>query len=565
MFHFSDEPIRAEQLGMARRSHSFDLAITAAVVWVHMLLTHVTGGVSTLGTFALWATVVVIGGVRLHMLRRQLRPTTPPPVTAPPIALPSEEDEGPIPVPAPATATSAPTAGIELDDEIDGDADLGTPDSTPAFTAADHPCVVSLDVLTTRFEHLLVRRPAATDVVGVAVIEATRAEAHELTDAVAGELRLSIIERFERRLDMADSLAVTERGRFVVLIDGPESKTALLARIRGMVESIQRPHHVGGLPEELRARAGVAFADQDHRDVDLLIRQARQSLGLTLAGDVEVFGGAEHCTKVDRHELAADLARAMRDDHLSVSWQPIVDVTTHEVVELEALTRWNHPTRGVIGPETFIPLADDTGLSVHLHHWLVETTVRQLREWQLEHPGLGVKVALNVSATQLRDPGLVEELRRTCERHHVSPSCIVLEVSERSITNDLLPQLDAVASIGAGIALDDFGTGSQSLADLETLPLTSVKIDRSVVAGFGDGNDHIASAIVELGGLMGLPMIAEGVERPEQAARLAGYGFAMAQGHLFDRPMPTAAMTALLGQLTETGGRLQAPAALIVD
>lgn len=568
MFHFSDEALDADNVLMTRRSHSFDLLITVSIVWVHMALTHITGGVSTLGTFALWATVIAIGGARIAMLRREIngrRATSRP---------------RPRHLELPDDGRGDHSTGDRVDDEqtTTPDVSAGEPAHQSAITlepsgpaAAEvpepaHPRLVPVDVLRTRFEHTLIRRPAATDVVAAAIIEVTRTSEHELEVSTAAELRRSVVDRIEAHLDMADSLAVTDDGRFVILIERPESKTALLARVRSMVKSAQRPHHVGTTSEPMSARAGVAFADNVTRSADLLLQQSRRALGLTIAGEIEIHGGEVHTTHVDKYELAADLARSMRDHRLSVYWQPVVDVATHEVVELEALTRWHHPSRGLIGPETFIPLADETGQSVHLHHWLVETAVRQLRSWQLAHPGLAVKVSLNLSAVQLADPGLADELRRTCERNSVEPSCFVLEVSERAIDSDLKPTLDAIAAIGAGIALDDFGTGSQSLSDLDELPLTSVKIDRTVIAGFGDsGHEHIASAIVELAGLLGLPMIAEGVERPDQALLLADRGFAMAQGHLFARPMSTEAMSDLFDQLTESGGRLCAPAAVIVD
>jgi EAL domain-containing protein (putative c-di-GMP-specific phosphodiesterase class I) len=550
---------------MARNLRSLDLGLAVAITWTHVLLTELTGGPSTTESIIMWSVVAGIVGFRIVAALRR------PAHAASSGETPSSEPHSAPPATGnlPSTTAAYATETCPLVEAFAADA-LAEPEPTHEGTSIDwattHSRVSSMDVYRIRLEHTLLRRPTGSDVVATTTVELTRTDERPLTTTDADTLRRTMIDRVANRLELADTFAIGPDGRFAILVEQPGTKTAQLQRIRSLVDELSQSVDLSNHHEQMSVRAGIAFADTTHRDVDTLMRHSRQVLGMTIAGDVEVFGGSVHVSRVDRFELAADLARAIRDHRLEVLYQPIVDVGTDKVSGLEALMRWHHPTRGLIGPETFIPLADEFGLSIHLHHWLTETTVSQLRSWQLAHPGLTLSVALNVSAIQLADPGIADELRRTCSRYSVSPRSIVLEVSERSITEHTKGQLVAIASMGARLSLDDFGTGSQGLADIERLPFSSVKIDRSIMKALGSTTDaEIALSIIELGGLLGLPMVAEGIERPEQAAELAYHGFDHAQGHLFARPLPLDATTGLVDQLATNGGRLSQPTALIVD
>ena len=550
---------------MARNLRSLDLGLAVSIAVAHVLLTELTGGPSTTESIIMWSAVACIVGFRIVAALRRPKEAASLIGSLTTAAADNKKADR-----AAANANPADSdANCPLVNAFAADA-LAEPEPTHEGTSIDwattHSRVSSMDVYRIRLEHTLLRRPAGSDVVATTTVELTRTDERPLTTTDADTLRRTMIDRVANRLELADTFAIGPDGRFAILVEQPGTKTAQLQRIRSLVDELSQSVYLSNHHEQMSVRAGIAFADTTHRDVDTLMRHSRQVLGMTIAGDVEVFGGSVHVSRVDRFELAADLARAIRDHRLEVLYQPIVDVGTNKVSGLEALMRWHHPTRGLIVPETFIPLADEFGLSIHLHHWLTETTVSQLRSWQLAHPGLTLSVALNVSAIQLAYPGIADELRRTCSRYSVSPRSIVLEVSERSITEHTKGQLVAIASMGARLSLDDFGTGSQGLADIERLPFSSVKIDRSIMKALGSTTDaEIALSIIELGGLLGLPMVAEGIERPEQAAELAYHGFDHAQGHLFARPLPLDATTGLVDQLATNGGRLSQPTALIVD
>ncbi|MCB0992545.1 MAG: EAL domain-containing protein [Acidimicrobiales bacterium] len=433
-------------------------------------------------------------------------------------------------------------------------------------TSPSHPRLNTVAEYIARLDHMLVRKPSSTDIVASAMIEATRTEDSPLSASQHEALGTSIVERMASMLDIADTIAVSATGRFMILIENVESKTALVGQVAALGDAIARPHLVTGTPEAFNVRIALAFADSKTRSATLLMRQARMTLGLTPAGALEIYCGDEHSTRINRSELKADLVRALRDDQLDVVYQPVLDVHSGEMVGFEALMRWHHPTRGVIGPMTFLPIADELGLVPDMGRWLIDRAAAQLRMWDLDYPSSKLNMAVNISKAELNDHGLANSIERICRRRSVSPERFVLEVSERSITDAAAPLLAALSRTGAHIALDDFGTGSRSLAELQEMPIDLIKIDRAVMAKLDRSDDeNVAGSIVELGKLLGVPLVAEGVERPSQAALLTPYGFDYAQGHLFARPMTAAAADALLAQAIAQSWRIEAPAAVILD
>ncbi len=535
---------------LQRRNHpSLDLVILMLLAWTHMAVTHVTGGVTTAGTMAMVGVAGVVGGLCIVSLVDQARHRryVARAVTqrqAPPLLIVEETKRV---VQQTAAGQPRPSGGDTMLD----------PDAHPRLTStSDH---------LARLDHMLLRKPSSTDVVGAVTMEATRTTDIALSEAQAADLRRSIIDRIASRLDIADTISVSANGRFMLLIERVDSKTALVDHIRSVAAELARPHVLDDHSEPLNVRTAIAFADTRTRCADTLWRQARTTLGLTEAGDLEIFGGSTHTARIERTELRADLVRALRDDQLDVDYQPVLSTQTGEIVGFEALMRWHHPSRGVIGPTTFLPIADELNLIPDMGRWLIDKAATQLRMWDLDHPDSELTMAINISGAELADHGLAGAIERICARRSVLPSRFILEVSERSITDTSAPLLSALSSTGARIALDDFGTGNRSLAELQEMPVDMIKIDRAVIASLDTGdNAHVASSIVELGELLGKPMVAEGVERPSQAALLHRYGFQYAQGHLYARAMSPNGADALLDQASRQQWRIEAPAAAIV-
>jgi EAL domain-containing protein (putative c-di-GMP-specific phosphodiesterase class I) len=242
-----------------------------------------------------------------------------------------------------------------------------------------------------------------------------------------------------------------------------------------------------------------------------------------------------------RLALMRELRRAMKHGELAIHYHPIADARTGKVHTAEALVRWHHPRRGVIGPDRFIPQIEPTELMWPLTVHIFDLVVRQAREWR--DVGLDVRTAVNVSSADVIDPRLPGELERLLKKHGVGADALEIEVTEGAVMSDPQEALAVLARLtaqGVGvIAIDDFGTGYSSLARLHELPLDELKIDQSFVMRMArDGDDTIVRSIVELGHALGFRIIAEGVETAEVWQRLADVGVDFVQGYVMTRPLP---------------------------
>jgi EAL domain-containing protein (putative c-di-GMP-specific phosphodiesterase class I) len=258
---------------------------------------------------------------------------------------------------------------------------------------------------------------------------------------------------------------------------------------------------------------------------------------------------------LERLELEADLRRALADPEreLRVVYQPIVALDDERVVGFEALVRWQHPTRGAVSPARLIPVAEATGLIVPLGAWVLRTACRQAARWA-ESDVLGPAapyVSVNLSGRQLEGAGLADEVARAVAAAGLDPSRLLLEITESVLmqrADAALHTLNALKALGVRLAIDDFGTGYSSLAYLQRFPVDTLKIDKAFVDGVANGGSAaaLASGIVGLATTLGLRCVAEGIERPEQAARLRAAGCGYGQGYLFARPLPADEATALI-------------------
>jgi diguanylate cyclase len=244
-----------------------------------------------------------------------------------------------------------------------------------------------------------------------------------------------------------------------------------------------------------------------------------------------------------------------------VHYQPIVDLETGTVVAAEALMRWNRPGHGLVPPLDFIPLAEGTGLIQPMGAWILKEACTQALEWQ-ENGAARVMVGVNVSARQLLDPDFELIVSRTLTETGLDPDLLVLEFTESTVMQNpevTIPKLDRIVQRGVQLTLDDFGEGYSSLSHLQHLPVNGLKIARPFVKGLADPNadSRLVRGIVELAHSLGLHLVAEGIELPEQRDALAKLGCSIGQGFLFSRPLELPAFRALL---LEQSGTLRAPA-----
>jgi EAL domain-containing protein (putative c-di-GMP-specific phosphodiesterase class I) len=271
-------------------------------------------------------------------------------------------------------------------------------------------------------------------------------------------------------------------------------------------------------------------------------------------GQFRVFEPSMQDRVRDRIGVEAELRLALERDELVLAYQPLVRLSDEEVVGVEALVRWRHPTRGLLPPAFFLPVAEESGLILPLGRWVLREACRQACDWaggrasRASGSTLGrpFKVSVNLSARQLHHPDLVDEVVGALEDAGLDPGALVVEITESMILRDhqaVAAKLQVLRGLGVGVALDDFGTGYSSLSHLQRLPVDQIKIDRSFVGG----QDHVVEAVLQLGRTLRLQTVAEGVETRQQAKRLRSLGCELAQGYHFGRPLEPAAVSALLG------------------
>jgi EAL domain-containing protein (putative c-di-GMP-specific phosphodiesterase class I) len=256
----------------------------------------------------------------------------------------------------------------------------------------------------------------------------------------------------------------------------------------------------------------------------------------------EMFDEGARARMELRVSVGEGLRRALDREQFAVLYQPVVSLATGKMVGAEALLRWNDPERGVIGPDQFVPLAEETGLIVPIGAWVLERACRDAARWN-DASALPLTVSVNVSGRQLEDTGLVVAVERALTASGLPAPLLILEITETALIEDFhssLANLDALRGLGTGLAIDDFGTGYSSLSYLSRLPLDIIKIDKSFVEGLGTDSPHaaIVTAITTMSRSLGFRVLAEGVETHRQAAALQAMACDLVQGFFFAGPVP---------------------------
>ncbi|HEY2506847.1 MAG TPA: GGDEF domain-containing protein [Streptosporangiaceae bacterium] len=358
----------------------------------------------------------------------------------------------------------------------------------------------------------------------------------------AGDLVLAQAGRRLRGLVPAlDTVARWGGDEFAVLIETPGSPQDIVDLAERLARSIAaEPFLAAGRDLSITASVGVAFADSDvaeHllRNADLAMARAKDAGG----AQVEVFAAHMHADVVRRLELATDLRAAIDDGSLSIEYQPVVELSTSRVASVEALVRWSRHGEAVAAPD-FLAIAEDYGLMVALGEWVLVRACQQVAAWR--QGGWLVGLSVNFSLRQVSAPGFAEMVLTTLDEAGLSRSALTLEVTERvliEIGEPVLVGLARLRQLGVRLAIDDFGTGYASLAYLRQLPVDIIKIDPSFVAGLGiDGTlAMLTRTIVQVGHDLGIEIVAEGIERPEQLELLRAMGCGLGQGYLMARPM----------------------------
>jgi diguanylate cyclase (GGDEF)-like protein len=366
------------------------------------------------------------------------------------------------------------------------------------------------------------------------------------------ELLATVAERIRHRLRSSDTVGRLGGDEFAVLLEEVAIDVAV-QRAEAIIHALNEPFQVAGRDVSISASIGVAVSASADVPSGELLGQADVAMYCAKkggAGRVSVYAPKMHAAVVERMDLQADLQRSIGRGELSLDYQPLVRLDSRRPVGVEALLRWNHPSRGLVSPGVFIPIAENTEIIFDVGRWVLREAGAQVAEWRRLVPELGVNV--NVSARQVMDRALAGDVAEILALTGLPASALTLELTESVLASDpdaALRQLLALKREGVRLSIDDFGTGYSSLSYLRQLPVDQLKIDRSFVAGLGHGSADVAivRTIIELGRSLGLDVVAEGIETDEQAAALLSLGCALGQGYGLCRPQrPAATLTHLL-------------------
>lgn len=394
-----------------------------------------------------------------------------------------------------------------------------------------------------------------------------------LGHGVGDQLLISIAQRLEGCLRPGDTAARLGGDEFTVLLDGigsPDDASQIAHRFQS---ELSCPFELGdhsvvstasiGIVIGREKGAAVRYSEPEEllRDADTALYRAK-ALGRSRH---EVFDETMHLRAMSLLKLEADLRRAFENEEFRVFYQPILSLQSGRITGFEALARWQHPTRGLVSPGEFIPLAEETGLIVPLDEWVLNRACRQTKRWEQQFDGDSTELSthrsqtgrtpltinVNLSSRHFSDPNMSEKIEKALHESGLDANALHLEITESVILDNLQETADMLRklkTLGLNLAIDDFGTGYSSLSYLHQLPLDILKIDHAFIAQMGEGgeNQEIARAILTLAQNLKMKTVAEGVETELQAQLLRNLGCDFGQGYLFARPLTAEEATTLL-------------------
>jgi diguanylate cyclase (GGDEF)-like protein len=403
-------------------------------------------------------------------------------------------------------------------------------------------------LLTDRLEQALAEAHRHDRVVAVAFVDLDHFKRvnDTLGHAAGDAVLVAVAERLSRRLRAGDTLARVSGDEFVVVWRDVASEAEVEQLAARLEEGLRGPLDVDGVELTVTASLGVVVGRPPQTGAELLAAADTAMYDAKSRGRARRrhYGPDLEARDAQRTETSTALQEALARDEIVLHYQPVVDLTTGAVVALEALVRWDHPQRGLLGPAAFLPVAETTGLVVPLGQRVLELACEEAARWP-GGEGVGLDVHVNLSVRQVSHPDLVRTVREALESSGLAAQRLVVDVTESAVMEDAAAARSALhdlAQLGARIAVDDFGTGSTSLQHLTRYPVGSLKVDRSFVQGIGRNPDDeaIVTSVVGLAHAVGARCVGEGVETREQAALLRLRGYELAQGHLFSPPVPAA-------------------------
>ncbi len=382
----------------------------------------------------------------------------------------------------------------------------------------------------------------------------------EVATNLGSEALDGFLAAFAKKLEGAfrktDHLSRLDGGAYVVLFsnlpkgEDAENQAARLME-RFFIKLEQQLFEYGEHKIPFSVKVGISPFSEGNKEALQILQEAKAAIPKT-----PTLGNEFGCTTpaltqkaIDRLQLEYALRRALRDDELMVYYQPKVEIRTGRITSMEALVRWKHPKQGMIFPDIFIPLAEETGLIVPVGEWVLKTSCVQTSQWQKIVSGL--KVAVNLSGVQFQKKNLIEKVRGILDETGFSPELLELEITESMVMGNVeeaIAKMQQLRDLGISLAMDDFGTGYSSLVYLKDFPIQTLKIDKAFIQGIRPdlSNSQIANAIIGLSKSLNLHIVAEGVETEAHIEFLIGRGCDTGQGYRYSKPVPADAFEALL-------------------
>ena len=369
----------------------------------------------------------------------------------------------------------------------------------------------------------------------------------------------TIADRLEGVVREQDTVGRLGGDEFVVLIEPGAHNVPPYLLVERLLSVLREPIELeeGGKVLSVTASIGLAVGRGDSieellRDADFAMYEAKRAG----RGRYILFETSMQVEAQDRFALETELQDALNGEQFFLLYQPTFDLHTQRTIGVEALIRWRHPTRGVLGPDIFIPIAEYTGLIVPIGLWVLEEACRQAAAWQSDGREIGMSV--NVSGYQLDHDGLDGDIERVLAQSGIDPSTLTLEITETALMRDIdaaALRLEALKALGVRVAIDDFGTGHSSLAYLRRFPIDALKIDQSFISGIAssDTSNVIIRTLVQLGKTLGIATLAEGIEEPAQLEKLQAEQCDQGQGFLFARPLDVSGVEAFLDSSRSKG------------
>jgi diguanylate cyclase (GGDEF)-like protein/PAS domain S-box-containing protein len=409
-----------------------------------------------------------------------------------------------------------------------------------------------------RVDHALLRTKRQTPSVAVLFLDLDgfKEVNDSLGHATGDRLLIQVAERLQACVRPSDTVARFGGDEFAVLIEDASDDIDVVQVAERVLDGLRQPFVVNGRELHVRGSMGIARMESGVEGADQLLRNADLAMYRAKAagrGGYERYDPEMHTELVQRVQLEADLRRALESGDLFLHYQPTFDLGSGQIVGAEALARWNHPTRGLVTPTEFIPLAEASGLIRPLGAWVLHEACRQAAEWQrVGQRDKPLTLSINLSGRQLQFPEVVDDVARALEDSGLPPDSLVLEMTESVLMDDsenVLAILRRLKELGTRLAIDDFGTGYSSLSYLHRFPVDILKIDRSFVERLSHATDNaeLARTIVRLGQSLQLVTVAEGVEDSTQFLALRRMGCDVGQGYYFGRPMGSDEISRMLG------------------